>query len=132
MASFEGKILCAEYLRQDQRGREDGDACLWTAGHGAVMPASLTRTQVLEMADDLVALAALMRKRSEKRWIGIVPDACDVSKQPITDSFVDGRIKVGGRWAMMHPDVHAWAGVGLGEGRGQLYVKREGAWYKIE
>lgn len=65
-------------------------------------------------------------------WIGEVPASCQVSGRPLTDAFVDGRMRRGGRWAIMHPDCHAEEGVGLGTGRGQLYRRAGDRWEKAE
>lgn len=66
-------------------------------------------------------------------WTGHVPADCEVSRRPITDAFVDGRLRLGGRWAIMHPGCHAEVGVGLGPGKGQLYRLSEGGeWLRTE
>lgn len=72
--------------------------------------------------------------KPRKRWLGDIPTKCDVSGDPITDTFIDGRT-VMGPWAIMHPKTHKIYGVGLGIGSGQRYVRETDAdgnahWYK--
>ena len=66
-----------------------------------------------------------------KYWIGFVPATDDFGKV-IEDEFIDGKTRMG-PWALMVPVSFRLKGVGLGEGRGQLYKKQEdGKWLKIE
>ena len=70
-----------------------------------------------------------------KRWIGKVPEICDVCKRDLNwvgnkQWFVDGATS-GGPWAFMCPRCFEHYGVGLGTGKGQKYdvntmVKLEG------
>ncbi len=77
-------------------------------------------------------LIASFRKKPGVYWIGEAPTECDVSMKPITNTFIDGRMKRGS-WAIMHPDVHADVGVGLGMGLGQKFTKQaDGRWLKTE
>jgi len=55
-----------------------------------------------------------------KRWMGRVPAKCDMCEKPIGDAWVDGKTRMG-PWANMCLPCHAKYGVGLGEGRGQMY-----------
>jgi hypothetical protein len=56
-------------------------------------------------------------------WCGPPPAKCDVCKQPIDGAFIDGRT-VYGPWANMDAACHAEFGTGLGQGRGQKFVKQ--------
>ena len=54
---------------------------------------------------------------------------CDLCDQPITDNFVDGRTRMG-PWACMCMQCHRKNGVGLGLGKGQLFVIQPDGTYK--
>jgi hypothetical protein len=56
----------------------------------------------------------------KRRWLGAAPTVCDITKEPITDCFIDGATKMG-PWACMTPKSHAIHGRGLGVGKGQKY-----------
>lgn len=56
-------------------------------------------------------------------WTGDPPPRCDLCQQPITTSFVDGRIKQGTAWGYLCLSCHTRYGVGLGTGKGQRYDK---------
>lgn len=56
------------------------------------------------------------------------PKNCDLCEAAITDKFVDGAIK-NGPWGVMCPQCHKKDGIGLGTGRGQLYVLQANAIY---
>jgi hypothetical protein len=61
-------------------------------------------------------------------WWGEIPEACQVSRDPITNAFVAGN----GKWACMSPYTHSRVGIGLGTGRGQRFEKQEdGRWLKV-
>lgn len=65
-------------------------------------------------------------------WAG-TPTKCDLCGARITESFVDGRTKPMGQWAIMDLGCHAKRGYSLGQGYGQLYEKQEdGRWLKTE
>jgi len=65
-------------------------------------------------------------------WLGTEPTVCQISGKVITTEFVDGMTS-SGRWAIMHPDTHRTFGRGLGQGKGQWYVKeKSGRWRKVE
>lgn len=68
-----------------------------------------------------------------KCWYGDVPERCQVSGRVLDGEFVDGSVRtMGGRWGIMHPDVHKEHGNGLGTGRGQLYrINAAGVWVKV-
>lgn len=127
--SLDLRVLTARFDRQGEEGADDGAAWVWIDHAG---PMKLTRTQVGELIEDLQTLHKAMEKLPGRRWFGDVPFSCQVSGRKITDSFVDGVVKGTATWAIMHPEVHRVKGIGLGTGRGQLFVQRDGAWYKVE
>lgn len=127
-------LLTARFHRVGDDGRPDGEALLFI-GDSERTPVlrQLTRTEVGRLIEDLRVLHVQMKPgESLGRWFGTVPAKCDLTGKPITDSFVDGATRGGGTWGIMHPDAHATHGMGLGPGRGQRYIKRDGAWYKAE
>jgi hypothetical protein len=66
-----------------------------------------------------------------KYWQGSTRSTDDFGR-PITTEFVDGKT-VMGPWASMAPESFRIFGVGLGNGRGQRYVKQaDGRWLKVE
>ena len=67
-----------------------------------------------------------------KKWISPVPTSCQICEQPITESFIDGRLRGTGSWAIMCPDCHSDHGIGIGTGRGQLYERAGLNWNKTE
>ena len=68
---------------------------------------------------------------AEKYWMGEVPKQDDFNN-PIKDTFVDGKTKMG-PWAIMGDYSFKKWGVGLGMGKGQKYQKQpDGKWLKIE
>lgn len=68
-----------------------------------------------------------------KKWIGTLPDRCQLCNGSVCDlrldGFIDGKT-VHGPWAIMGPACFRIYGTGLGTGRGQRYdrdgVKVEG------
>ena len=60
-----------------------------------------------------------------RRWMSAKPVACDICKQPIGDEFYDFRTSHG-PWATGCGVCFNIYGVGLGQGRGQHYVKDDG------
>lgn len=59
-------------------------------------------------------------------WMGDTPETCDLHPEhKITNTFIDGRVREAGSWANMCPECHATYGVGLGQGHGQKYEKRQ-------
>jgi len=131
MTDFTGKTI---------RGEHDGkeaivwfqNAALWRENNGALIARGLSRRDALALAADLTKLAMEMVPPPGPRWHGHVPTECQVSKKPITDEFVDGALKIGGHWAIMHPECHAYAGMGIGVGKGQRYSLIDGEWRKVE
>jgi hypothetical protein len=59
--------------------------------------------------------------RVSKRWIGDV-STCDLCVKTLEDAFIDGKMDHG-TWAKMCPACHRRWGVGLGQGKGQKYVR---------
>lgn len=55
-------------------------------------------------------------------WVGDPPEHCDVCTTKIEEIFVDGKTR-NGPWAVMCPVCALLEGVGLGEGKGQLYIR---------
>lgn len=64
------------------------------------------------------------RRAKMKYWNGSKIESCNLCEEPIDDCFIDGRMRRGS-WAIMCLPCHALDGVGLGEGRGQLYRKQD-------
>jgi hypothetical protein len=62
------------------------------------------------------------------RWIGSVP-GCDFCGRAPGLVFYDAKTK-NGYWASMCPDCYNAHGVGLGTGRGQMYILRDGQYEK--
>lgn len=59
------------------------------------------------------------------------PTNCDICGTAITDTFIDGRTRMG-PWANMCPKCHSEIGCGLGVGNGQHYTKGlDGTFVKI-
>jgi len=54
------------------------------------------------------------------KWIGSTPTECDLCKNQLTTSFIDGGT-TWGPWAIMCPRCHGQFGCGLGTGQGQEY-----------
>lgn len=70
-------------------------------------------------------------KDERKFWYGSDIADCQVCKEPITTTFVDGATPMG--WAILCPACHKTHGHGLGTGKGQQYVKLDdGRWLKME
>lgn len=59
-----------------------------------------------------------------KIWIGTSPIKCDLCKEKISLTFIDGKT-IYGPWAFLCPTCHSLAGCGLGIGRGQKYNYHE-------
>jgi hypothetical protein len=79
-----------------------------------------------------------MNELNTKRyWMGSGPAKCDLSdiapgKHDINTKFVDGKTKMG-PWAIMCLRCARERGVGIGQGKGQLYEYQEnGKWLKID
>ncbi len=68
-----------------------------------------------------------------KYWTGEIGPGDDFG-MPIHDEFIDGRMKIGGKWANMSPESWKQHGIGvLGTGYGQRYKKQaDGKWLKVE
>lgn len=75
-------------------------------------------------------LQAKLDKARPLLWIGDVPTLDDLGA-PILNEFIDGKT-VFGPWAMMTPESFRTAGIRLGPGWGQRYVKRDDRWFKVE
>jgi hypothetical protein len=58
-------------------------------------------------------------------WQGNPPENCQLCQTKIDNAFVDGKVVVGGHsgWVIMCPICALTNGVGLGLGKGQLYIK---------
>jgi hypothetical protein len=64
--------------------------------------------------------------------MGDLPSKCEMTGKPLTDRFVDGKIRPGGPWGILHPDTFAGYGFTPAPGVGQLYEKQpDGRWLKI-
>lgn len=63
-----------------------------------------------------------------KAWIGTVPTKCQICDNKLDRTFVDGRMKGHGSWAIMCTECHKAFGTGLGTGCGQMY---KNMWIKI-
>lgn len=70
---------------------------------------------------------------AERYWAGQVPPRDDFNT-PITDEFIDGRVKGASTWGFFNPVNWAKYGCGLlGTGYGQRYVKQaNGRFLKVE
>ena len=68
--------------------------------------------------------------KEKKVWCGSKPELCDICKQPIQDSFIDGKT-IHGPWGIMCCDCHLKHGVGFGVGKGQQYKKEGETFAKI-
>ena len=55
-------------------------------------------------------------------WTDTPPDSCQICLEKIENLFVDGKLAKG-PWAIMCPACALINGIGLGEGKGQLYVR---------
>lgn len=68
-----------------------------------------------------------------KGWIGPAPATCNICEEPLTHTFVDGKLMGRSSWAIMCPTCWILRGVtGLGTGQGQKYVKVNERWLKEE
>ena len=63
------------------------------------------------------------------KWMGKPPTECDFCHDPITDHFVDARLKTGS-WGCVCKSCHSNYGVGIGTGRGQTYERKDGEFVK--
>lgn len=74
----------------------------------------------------------MLTKTEPVYWIGDVPIVCDICRQRIENTFVDGAT-MNGPWANMDLRCLRTHGRGLGRGRGQMYRRQEdGRWLKVE
>lgn len=65
-----------------------------------------------------------VNEAGERVWVGEAPTHCDLCKQRLLHSFVDGRTRMG-PWAIMCPTCRLNYGpLELGPGRGQKYERR--------
>lgn len=70
-------------------------------------------------------------QEGDKFWMGEVPETDDFG-DPIKNEFIDGRTNMG-PWALMSKNSFRQHGVGIGQGKGQLYRKESnGQWKKIK
>jgi hypothetical protein len=60
--------------------------------------------------------------RLSKRWVGSAVNTCDLCGKTLEDAFIDGKMDYG-TWAKMCPACHRRWGMGLGDGKGQKYVR---------
>lgn len=75
-------------------------------------------------------LASKEKKSKPVYWLSAVPENDDFGK-PITSTFIDGRT-IYGPWALMAPESHTTYGVGMGLGKGQMFMKKtDGRWVKV-
>lgn len=75
----------------------------------------------------------MAQEESKKVWFGTDPKECDICEGPITDEFVDGKLRGQVAWGVLCPGCHKKHGVGLGLGKGQKYQKApDGSWPKVE
>lgn len=71
-----------------------------------------------------------MKEEKEVFWSGSA-QRCDFCKNELTAEFLDGRTHIGS-WAIMCPSCAVKHGVGIGQGRGQVYQKQpDGRWKKV-
>ena len=134
--SLDLNMLTARFHKQGESGHEDGECRLWigSSPERVIVAQRLTRSDINKLIDDLQVVQAHMvgGPKNARRWYGDPPAKCEVSGRPITDAFVDGKLRSGGAWCLMHPEVHAAQGTGLGTGRGQRFEQHDGAWYLME
>lgn len=57
------------------------------------------------------------------------PTDCSVCGEPLNGEFVDGVMAYAG-WGYQHPECHKTHGIGLGHGRGHLYLKEADGSYR--
>lgn len=70
-------------------------------------------------------------KHPTKKWMGSIPEKCDICHSPLTQVFVDGRLRNSTQWAMMCPECFMDLGVALGTGFGQRYeLNSHNEWVK--
>lgn len=55
-----------------------------------------------------------------KKWMGAIPEKCDVCHNEFKDVFIDGATLMG-PWGLLCESCHQEVGIGLGIGRGQKY-----------
>jgi hypothetical protein len=67
---------------------------------------------------------------SDTNWVGPTPTKCDNCNRPITHQFVDGKTKYG-PWGILCMTCHEVVGVGLGIGKGQMYLKEGDKFIKM-
>jgi hypothetical protein len=60
---------------------------------------------------------------------GDAPTDCSVCGEPLNGEFVDGVMRHAG-WGYLHPSCHKAEGIGLGTGRGHLYLRMEDGSYR--
>jgi hypothetical protein len=65
------------------------------------------------------------------KFAGKAPDKCDVCHKELNKRFVDGRT-IRGYWAYMCSECHTNVGIGLGIGKGQVFVLTTKGWIKID
>lgn len=63
---------------------------------------------------------AASEKPRKVKWLGPVPEKCDLKGCEIRKTFVDGKTRMG-PWAVMCENCHEVAGCGIGPGRGQRF-----------
>ena len=61
-----------------------------------------------------------METQNKKKWLGTLPEKCDICGIILTAVFIDGRT-IHGPWANMCPECHKEYGCGTGTGYGQKY-----------
>jgi len=61
--------------------------------------------------------------KDTRQWWGSPITRCDICQDPITNKFIDVKIKKTGKWVIMCPTCHSVVGDKLGIGFGQSYHK---------
>ena len=61
-----------------------------------------------------------MEIQNKKKWLGTLPEKCDICGIILTTVFIDGRT-IHGPWANMCSKCHKEYGCGTGTGYGQKY-----------
>lgn len=67
-----------------------------------------------------------------KQWNSAIPKTCQLCHSKVTDSFIDGMLRVNKSWAIMCISCHAVHGVGFGTGKGQQYVQEGKRFIKVK
>lgn len=94
--------------------------------HSLLILTSPQKGEIMSIVRDLLHFKETgeTSKKEKMRffWSGSTPENCDLCKQEITTSFVDGKT-VHGPWGILCSYCHRLYGVGLGTGKGRKYAK---------